>query len=89
MATLNGCKCLLSIAVSDEAVVVTGEEDEARLGWLSGHMPWKTGTSQGTERDWGGSSYSPMANPLIVGVKLSFYIAEHTRARGKDQQASR
>lgn len=28
VATLNGCKCLLSIAVSDEAIVVTGGEGE-------------------------------------------------------------
>lgn len=28
MATLDGCKCLLSIAISDEAVVITGGEGE-------------------------------------------------------------
>lgn len=49
VATLDGCKCLLSIAVSDEAVVVTGEEDEARLGCLSEYMPWRRDNSQGTE----------------------------------------
>lgn len=64
VATLDGCKCLLSIAVGDEAVVVTGEEDEARLGWL---MPWRTDTSQGTERDWGGSSHSPNGQPSDCG----------------------
>lgn len=32
VATLDGCKCLFSIAVSDEAVVVTGEEGEVEAG---------------------------------------------------------
>lgn len=65
VATLDGCKCLLSIAVSDEAVVVTGEEDEARLGCLS--------TCHGEEiiprvqRDWGGSSHSPNDQPSDCG----------------------
>lgn len=62
VATLDGCKCLLSIAVSDEAIVVTGGEGEAEAGYMATCHGEET-APQGTERDWSHSSHSPNGQP--------------------------
>lgn len=49
VATLDGCKCLLSIAVSDEAIVVTDGEGEAEATWA--HAMEKKQPPRSTERD--------------------------------------
>lgn len=64
VATLDGCKCLFSIAVSDEAIVVTGGEGEAEAGYVGTCHGGET-APQDTERDWSGSSNFPNGQPQI------------------------
>lgn len=87
VATLNGCKCLLGIAVSDEAIVVTGGEGETEAEMAIWPCAMEKRASQGTLRVWGGSSHSPngQTSNFYIEKKVS-YIAQLTRATKKDKK---